>query len=228
MLTPEELEKALGRPLPGHDAQQRMAPSHREFGPPAGGAGHGVGGVLLLLYPGNESKELFLVLTVRTDNVAVHKGQVSLPGGGSEPDDASIFHTALREACEEVGVCGEDIRMIGALTPLYIGPSNFYVYPCVAYIPYHPSFVLQTTEVSKALEVPVAHFLDEKNVIVEDWQIEGTTRRIPYFDVYGHKVWGATAIILSEFAAVLEGLEARDGSMGCRGGTDDNGPCPLS
>lgn len=210
-MTPEELETALNGPLPGYNAQQRMAPSHREFRPPRGASRPDVGGVLLLLYPGDESRELFIVLTVRTDTVAVHKGQVSLPGGGSEPGDASIFHTALREAYEEIGVRGEDIRIIGGLTPIYIGPSNFYVYPCVAHIPYRPSFVLQTSEVSKALEVPVAHFLDKKNIVVEEWDIEGMMRRVPYFDVYGHKVWGATAIIISEFAAVLEGFEERKG-----------------
>jgi len=209
ILTPEELENALSLPLPGHDAQQRMAPSHREFMPPPGAAQPGVGGVLLLLYPGNESQELFLVLTVRTDTVAVHKGQVSLPGGAREPGDISIAHTAIRETCEEIGVCGTDIRIIGGLTPLYIGPSNFCVHPYVAHIPYRPSFVLQTSEVSKALEVPVLHFLDGKNVVVEDWQMEDALRRVPYFDVYGHKVWGATAIIISEFVAVLEGLDSQ-------------------
>ncbi len=212
VLTPEELEIALNGPLPGYHAQQRMAPSHREFGPPPGARRPEEGGVLLLLYPGNESEELFFVLTVRTDTVAVHKGQVSLPGGGSEPDDASIFHTALRETCEEIGVRGEDIRIIGGLTPIYIGPSNFYVYPFVAHIPYRPSFVLQTSEVSEALEVPVAHFLDKKNVVIEEWEIGGMMRSIPYFDVYGHKVWGATAIIISEFAAVLEGFDEHRGT----------------
>ena len=57
------------------------------------------------------------------------------------------------------------------------------------------------------LEVPVSHFFDPKNISVENWVIDGTERRIPYFDVYGRKVWGATAIILSEFIAVLEKID---------------------
>jgi len=198
-------------PLPGYDAQRRMSPSHREMVPPAGKGAPVRGAVLLLLYPGNEQRELFLVLTVRTENVKFHKGQVSLPGGGSEPEDISLTDTALREACEELGVCGEDVRIMGALTPLYIEPSNFCVHPFVAHLPYRPSFVLQESEVFEVLEVPVSHLLDEKNIVVENWPIGGVMRRIPYFNVYGHKVWGATAIILGEFAVILEGLGIGEG-----------------
>lgn len=206
-LTPDEIERALRMALPGHDAQRRMSPSHRVFVPPAGKGPPLTGAVLLLLYPG-EDDELFIPLTVRTQNVAVHKGQVSFPGGAHEPQDDSLSHTALREACEELGVCGDDVRIVGALTPLYIEPSNFCVHPFVAWQSYRPSFVPQAIEVSEVLEVPVSHFLDERNVAVEEWLIEGAMRRIPYFGVCGHKVWGATAIILSEFVAVLESLRA--------------------
>ncbi|MBP7528309.1 MAG: CoA pyrophosphatase [Syntrophorhabdaceae bacterium] len=204
--TPEEIERALRMPLPGYGAQVRMSPSHRELVPPAGKGTPYMGAVLVLLYPGNEQRDLFLPLTVRTENVKVHKGQISFPGGGSEPEDASLVHTALREACEELGVCSEDVRIMGALTPIYIEPSNFHVHPFVAYLPYRPSFVLQIVEVMEVLEVPVSHFFDQKNAGVEDWLIGGVMRRIPYFDVRGYKVWGATAIILSEFVAILEGL----------------------
>lgn len=192
-------------PLPGYEAQRRMSPSHREFVPPPGKGPPFTGAVLLLLYPGG-GEELFIPLTVRTENVAVHKGQVSFPGGACEPEDASLSHTALREACEELGVCEEDVRIMGALTPLYIEPSNFCVHPFVAYQGRRPSFVPQAAEVFEVLEVPLSHFLDDRNTGIEDWMIGGIMRRIPYFDVYGHKVWGATAIILSEFVALLEGV----------------------
>jgi 8-oxo-dGTP pyrophosphatase MutT (NUDIX family) len=182
-----------------------MSPSHRAFAPPAGKGPPFSGAVLLLLYPGDDG-ELVIPLTVRTQNVAVHKGQVSFPGGAREPQDDSLSHTALREAREELGLSGDDVRIMGALTPLYIEPSNFCVHPFVAWQPYRPSFVPEAIEVSEVLEVPVAHFLDEKNIAIEEWLIEGAMRRIPYFGVHGHKVWGATAIILSEFVAVLENL----------------------
>ncbi len=196
-------------PLPGHKAQVRMSPSHRAFAPPPGKSIPFVGAVLVLLYPGNENDDLFLVLTVRTNNVTVHKGQVSLPGGSREPEDATLEKTALREVCEELGICEDEIDMIGELTPIYIEPSNFHVHPFVAYLPYRPSFVIEEEEVLHVLEVPVSHFVDPKNVSVENWVIEGVERSIPFFDVYGKKVWGATAIILSEFVAILEKISGR-------------------
>lgn len=199
-------------PLPGYEAQVRMSPSHRAFVPPPGKDVPFVGAVMLLLYPGDEHEGLFVVLTVRTNDVAVHKGQISLPGGGIEPEDISLAHTARRETCEELGICGDDIDMIGELTPIYIEPSNFHVHPFVAYLPYRPSFVIEEREVLNVLEVPVTHFIGPENVNIEDWMIEGAERRIPYFDVYGKKVWGATAIIISEFAAVLEKIDDGPGT----------------
>lgn len=203
--TPDEIERALKMTLPGRHGQQRMSPSHRSFAPPPGKGPPFTGAVLLLLYPG-EDGELLIPLTVRTESVAVHKGQVSFPGGAREPQDESLSRTALRETCEELGICDDDVRIVGALTPLYIEPSNFCVHPFVAWQPNRPSFAPQTVEVSEILEVPVSHFLDDRNVVVEEWFLEGAMRSIPYFGVHGHKVWGATAIILSEFAAVLESL----------------------
>ncbi len=194
-------------PLPGYEAQVRMSPSHRAFAPPPGKGAQAVGAVMLLIYPGDEPNTPFIVLTVRTDKVTVHKGQVSLPGGSAEPGDMSLAGTALRETCEELGVCGDDVSILGELTPIYIEPSNFHVYPFIAYLPYRPAFMIEEDEVLNILEVPVSHFFDARNISVENWVIDGTERRIPYFDVHGRKVWGATAIILSEFVAILERID---------------------
>lgn len=184
-----------------------MSPPHRAFhpspekGPPFRSA------VLVLLYPGNEGNELHIVLTVRSENVTVHKGQVSLPGGGCEPEDLTLLHTAIRETREEIGIHGEDLRVLGALTPIYIEPSHFDVHPFVGYLPYQPYFSLETGEVARIVEVPLKHFLDESCIAIEEWTVEGKLRQIPYFNVSGYKVWGATAIILAEFIAVLFSIE---------------------
>ncbi len=203
-LTLQIVEAALKKPLPGLAGQKRMAPVPRPFEkPPADHLPH-QGGVLMLIYPFSPGGDLYVVLTRRTDGLPAHAGQISFPGGGSEPGDESISFTALREACEEVGVCSDDIRILGPLSPLYVPPSDFCIHPFVAYLPYRPIFRPQPAEVANILEVPLDLFVDEANVVVEDWLMAGQTLRVPYFNVQGYKVWGATAIVLGEFVTMVE------------------------
>ena len=203
VLTVDWIEAALRRPLPGRAAQMGMAPIPRPLDPPIATHQPRRAGVLRLIYDAEGEGELCLVLTRRTDNVADHKGQISLPGGEVDPGDLSTAHTALREACEEIGVCREDVRLLGKLTPVYIEPSDFCVEPHVAYLPRRPILELQPDEVAEVLEVPVNHFMGERNKAIEDWLLHDPPMRVPYFDVFGHKVWGATAMVLAEFAAVV-------------------------
>ena len=109
----------------------------------------------------------------------------------------------MREACEEIGVCEDDLQLLGDLTPLYIPPSDYYIYPHVAWVPRRPDFDPQPDEVAELLEPPIAHFLDERNIVVEDWLLRGELRQVPFYNVCGHKVWGATAMVLAELAAAL-------------------------
>ncbi|MBP1747150.1 MAG: coenzyme pyrophosphatase [Deltaproteobacteria bacterium] len=200
------IEAALRKPLPGIKAQLRMAPRPGSLKLPTPQSTPRKSGVLILLFPSEETGELCFVLTRRTEIVADHKGQISLPGGAVDPDDPSIAYTALREACEEVGVCSDVMRILGPLTPIYIPPSDFCVQPYVAYMSQSPQFFPQPEEVAEIIEVPIPHLLDEKNVVVEEWLLDDEVKQVPFFNIYGHKVWGATAVVLSEFAAILEDL----------------------
>ncbi len=202
----DQIEAALRQPLPGLPAMVRMAPNPRPLYPPTPDHRPREGAVLVLLYPHGLDGELHLVLTRRTDTVGNHRGQISFPGGSVDPDDLSTAHTALREACEEVGVCETDLRLVGALTPLYIPPSDFRIYPHVAFSPRRPAFRPQPAEVAELLEVPISHFLDESHTAQEEWFVSGAPRQIPYYLVGGHKVWGATAMVLAELAAVVASI----------------------
>ncbi|MCS6845170.1 MAG: CoA pyrophosphatase [Caldilineales bacterium] len=204
-LTPDALEAALRQPLPGLAAQARMAPNPRPLRPPTPDHQPRIGAVLVLLYPAGQEGELHLVLTRRTDTVANHRGQISFPGGRVDPDDPSTAQAALREICEELGVCQADLRLLGALTPLYIPPSDFLIYPHVAYLPQRPDFRPHPEEVAELLEAPLAWFLDDSRVGEEEATVMGRPVRIPYFLVHGHKVWGATAMVLAELAEVVRG-----------------------
>jgi 8-oxo-dGTP pyrophosphatase MutT (NUDIX family) len=200
------IEAALRKPLPGIKAQLRMAPRPGSLKLPTPQSTPRKSGVLILLFPSAETGELCFVLTRRTEIVADHKGQISLPGGAVDPDDPSIAYTALREACEEVGVCSDLMRILGPLTPIYIPPSDFCVQPYVAYMSQSPQFFPQPEEVAEIIEVPLPHLLDEQNVVVEEWLLDDEVKQVPFFNIYGHKVWGATAVVLSEFSAILEDL----------------------
>jgi len=158
-------------------------------------------GVLILLFPGQSDLHFFL--TRRTDSVETHKGQISLPGGAQEPGE-SLAQTATREACEELGFCDAAIELLGeALTPVFIPVSGFRATPFVAFTPQHPVVRAAPGEVVEVIEPSLEWIVDEKNIGEEAWEIRGYSAIVPYFAINGHKVWGATAMILSEFREML-------------------------
>ncbi len=203
----EKVRVALRGPLPGIQAQITMAPIPRGFDPPSGTEPRQAG-VLLLLYPVRAA--LHLALTVRTSNLNHHSGQISLPGGGWEEGDASLQETALREAQEEIGINANGLELCGSLTPLYIPPSNNVIHPFVAYTPQRPAFRPDPREVAELLDVPLHLLLDPATRREEDWDWRGATLRVPFYAVSDeHKVWGATAIVLAEFLALLDQATAQ-------------------
>lgn len=201
ILTIEDVRDAMRGPLPGIEAWIAMAPQPRPFHPLPGASEPRQAGVLLILYPLHST--LHLVLTVRTSNLNHHSGQVSLPGGGWEEGDGSLQQTALREAREEIGIAAEGLELLGPLTPLYVPPSNNLVHPFVAYASQRPAFHPDPKEVAELLDVPLSLLLDPATQRGEDWIWRGAPLHVPFYAVGEHKVWGATAIILAEFLALL-------------------------
>jgi 8-oxo-dGTP pyrophosphatase MutT (NUDIX family) len=201
-LTINVARRALALPLPGLPAQMRMMPDYdikalRDRTPPPSPK-HA--GVLILLY--HHNGQLYFPLTRRTDTLEAHKGQVSLPGGAREAGE-TLQSTALRETCEELGVCVEDWTVLGPLTPLYIPPSGFLIHPFVAHTPTRPAFTPDPIEVAELIETPLALLLDPVAVLREEWDLHGMQVQVPFFHVHGHKVWGATAMVLSELEVLL-------------------------
>lgn len=156
---------------------------------------------LLLFYPQND--RLHLPLTLRTSHLPTHRGQVSLPGGAIDPTDASVAAAALREAHEELGIDPALVEVVGCLRSFYIPPSNFMLTPVVGLATQAPPLQPNAGEVELAFEVALDQLLDPATVVVEEWQMQGVTVRVPYYALAGQKVWGATAIALSELVARL-------------------------
>lgn len=176
---------------------------YRPLEPPPGATAR-LGAVLILLYPSGE--DLRLPLTVRSDELPTHRGEVSLPGGGADPQDSSPAATALRECHEELGIAPATIDVWGALAPIYIAPSNFSITPVVGFCAAEPELRVNPGEVSAVISVTLRELLDPGRVVTERWQLRGREMIVPFFDIAGHKVWGATALILSELAARIRRL----------------------
>jgi 8-oxo-dGTP pyrophosphatase MutT (NUDIX family) len=162
-------------------------------------------GVLILLYPGAD--DLCFFLTRRTESVEMHKGQISLPGGMQEPGE-SLHETALRETREELGIETNGIQILGEpLSPVYIPVSNFRLTPFVAFTPERPAVHPALDEVTEVIETSLQYITDETNTVEEDWEIRGLPARVPFFAINGHKVWGATAMVLGELGEMLRQIK---------------------
>ena len=148
-------------------------------------------------------ERLNLVLTLRNAALRGHSGQVSLPGGRQDPEDASLADTARRETFEEIGIPGDDLLILGELPPFYIPASHFEVWPIVARFDGLPVFAPNPAEVSDVFCFELDELLQPEHKHVEYRRIRGVDVRVPYYAVQGHKVWGATAIMLSEFEGRL-------------------------
>jgi 8-oxo-dGTP pyrophosphatase MutT (NUDIX family) len=148
-------------------------------------------------------------LTVRGSNLRHHTGQVSLPGGRLDGGE-SVEEAALREAHEEVGVAPADVEVLGRLTSLPVFVSGHLLHPVVGVTSRRPTFSLASHEVDRLIEVPVALLREPERVLWEErtriLPPQGVMN-VPYFDVLDERVWGATAMVLAEFVALVEELE---------------------
>ncbi|MEM9830770.1 MAG: CoA pyrophosphatase [Bacteroidota bacterium] len=198
-----QIRNRLEQPLPGWDAQSRMATEiHRrarvQVPPTAQQAG-----VLLLLYPGAD-QQLSFPLIQRPQYEGAHSGQVAFPGGKVEPEDQSIVATARRETREEIGVEVSEGQILGQLTDLYIPVSQFVVSPVVAYTDQPLAYQPDPTEVAAVLDVSAQSFMRAESHSIQNIQVRNISLKVPAYTVQNKVIWGATAMMLSEFFAVLE------------------------
>lgn len=199
------LRQSMQVPLPGHDGFLELAgykradieaarlkdPSPRESA------------VLVLIYQKDEAPHTLLML--RPTYEGVHSGQVAFPGGRMEEGDATLLDAALREFSEETGAATDGIEVIGALTPLYIPPSRSLVTPYLAMAPTLGSVNPDPREVAQLIEAPLSLLLRD-DILAHRQQympIVKSEVTVPYFDVMGHVVWGATAMMIAELRELL-------------------------
>ncbi len=161
--------------------------------------------VMMLFYPKNGMTHL--VLIVRNSYEGVHSAQIAFPGGKYEAGDENFSQTALRETQEEVGVNPAVIDVVKSFTEVYIPPSNFIVHPFLGICKEEICFVLDPSEVSSIIELPLSVFLDDEILIEAKMSTSYANEiNVPAFDIEGHVVWGATAMMLSELKDVLKSV----------------------
>ena len=200
-----QLTEQLKKPLPGEEVQFEMAHVKRERLTAISHQHYKESAVLILLYP-NETNDYELVLIERPTYDGPHSAQMALPGGKKEVFDNDLKATALREFKEETG-CLESPEIIGSLTALYIPVSQYVVYPFIAHLHFKPAFFPDEKEVKQLITLPLNQLLNP--TIIKETILKPTETlsiQTPYFDIQQKMVWGATAMILNEFKAILTKL----------------------
>lgn len=197
------LMKRLAEPLPGSLAHEPMratpagvlTPKFEHKLPPKPGS------VLILLHENERS--IRFPLTKRQDYAGAHSGQISLPGGKTEPGE-SLIATALREAEEEIGIDRNQVRVIGPLSNFFVIPSNFLVMPVVAYTLGEIEFKPDPFEVARVFNADIFELIrDDASQTKEILAANRYPMIAPHFAIDGEIVWGATAMMLNELRTVL-------------------------
>jgi len=150
--------------------------------------------VLLLLFPSGE--QVYTCLIKRNASMRYHPGQISFPGGRIETGESPEV-TALREAQEEIGISPLDVQLLGRLSELYVSVSRYTIFPYVGWMNYKPDFNLNPDEAEKLLLLPV-----RKSHLTITHSLMKTSRgvmEVPGYSFGGEIIWGATAMILTEF-----------------------------
>ena len=190
--------------LPGEKSQFKMVPSIRPNlnWDDINNSQPNKASVLILIYPDSDNESKF-VLIQRSSYKGVHSAQISLPGGkheiGESPED-----TALRETFEEIGVNSSNINLILPLSKVWVSPSKFLISPFIGVSSNKPSFIKDDFEVAEIIEVKISEFLNDDCISISTVNSSYVKDlKVPSFMLNKKIVWGATAMILSEFRDII-------------------------
>ena len=187
-------------PLPGIESHLLSAPNisgvpYRSF---ESSSDAQTSAVLIPLYELPNGDDFEIILTLRSQRLLSHSGQISFPGGRTEPGE-SPEQTALREAFEETGIKKKNVRIIGRLSTLYVPPSNTLITPVIGQLTRKSAFKINPSEVAEILTIKLSELLDRNNYNRQLRNIRGKEVEVPYWDLRRPTpLWGATAMILTE------------------------------
>lgn len=199
-----KIRTALYNVLPGEQAHRKMAPYPKYIEgiegmhscPPVNSA------VLALIIP--YENELAIPFIQRSNFGRYHGGQIALPGGKMEKEDANALQTALRECHEEIGVPEEKVSILGVLTDIYIPLSNFNITPIVGTTLKLPEFILSTDEVEKVILIKLSELFDDNNKTTHSFIRHEHEIVAPGYKIGEYFIWGATAMIIAELEQLMK------------------------
>jgi 8-oxo-dGTP pyrophosphatase MutT (NUDIX family) len=208
-LAPDDRRPSLATVCDALDAQGPPLASERELS----GLTRRPAAVLAPLYDTGDGDGPSVVLTRRTWTMRSHRGEVSFPGGRSEPGETPR-DAALREAQEEIGLDPTSVQVVGELDHLATVTSGSFIVPLVGVIEGRPATVRNPAEVDAILHVPLAELLDPAIYRDELWTFpDGRVRNIFFFELVGDTLWGATAAMLRQLLGMVTGTLGR-GDLG--------------
>ena len=204
------LKQRLQTDLPGKNAQNIMRPlpknerkNNMTYKPESDSFRNSSVLVLIITWKGEPE----IMFTLRTAGIK-HGGQISFPGGGREGDE-TFEETALREAHEETGLKAENVEVVGNLTDLYVNHSENMVTPVVGFLKEEQEFCANPNEVDEIFMVPISKLVDTDFARTENWKLSELDYEIPLWDVHDVPLWGATAMMLSEFIELYREFEIK-------------------
>jgi len=202
-------EAIRGVDLPGEHAHDDALPglsNHRRKAQEADKSPK-ISSVAAIVYPIDGSANV--LLTKRQSYEGVHSGQISFPGGKVEESDPSLESAARREVEEEVGIEHSLPELVSVLSEVYIPPSRFLVHPHLFIMDTLPQLHLNEREVHSVIHLPIEVLLDDQYVVQGEVSVaSGLKLKTPFFYYEGHKIWGATAMMLNEIKYILKNIES--------------------
>lgn len=203
-----KLKKLAPLPLPGVDAQFKMAPVGRKDKPiPYLHPEDPKDSAVIIFLESDSDGETYIYFILRKTYAGVHSGQIGFPGGKIEPGDSDLMHAGIREAYEEIGIKPDCYTIIQALTTLYVPASHFIIHPFLAIIerPFEPK--IDHWEVEELIRVPLSLFFLNENIKQTKMTFSNHYQTdVPYYDLMGKVLWGATAMITSELIEIIRPL----------------------
>ena len=201
-LTSASLRAAFTRvDLDGRAAQAAMAPSRRGT-PPDRARREAPRDAAALAYVFEQGGRLRLPFTVRSRHLPEHRGQVSLPGGRPLAEE-SLFETARREAREEIALAVPAPELVGRLAPVSIPVSHSRLHVFVTLGPDPGTLVPDPREVERIVVVDLDDLVRPEVRRERPMTIAGVEIAVPYYDVEGLFLWGATAMAIAELVERL-------------------------